>query len=95
MQYKKIKVGKNTIEALCMKLGKKNLIVLKGQKGYVMCGYLNMQAAERFEEAAVMITGVSSISGALKSSVHSCSPAAAQLGIRPGQPIREALKLLA
>lgn len=95
VQYKKLNVGKKNIEAFSMKLAKKNLIVFKGKKGYVMCGYLNMQAAERFEEAAVMITGVSSISEALRSSVHSCSSAAAQLGIHAGQPMSEALEILA
>ncbi|RJO65286.1 MAG: DUF1805 domain-containing protein [Candidatus Omnitrophota bacterium] len=95
LQYKKLKIGKRNIEALRMKLGKKNLIVLKGKRGYVMCGYLNIGAAEQFEDVAVKITGVSSFSEALRSSVHSCTAAATRLGIHIGQPLREVLEIIA
>ena len=61
MITKKVKVGKKYIEAVLIKLLDKNLILLRGSRGYVMCGYLNLKAAEKFKEAAVKITGVSTI----------------------------------
>jgi uncharacterized protein YunC (DUF1805 family) len=93
-ERKEIKVGDKAIEALVMTLLEKNLIVLRGSKGYVMCGYLNLEAAEKFNEVAIKITGVSSIEDALNTSVHSCSSAASKLGIRPGQPIKEVLPII-
>jgi len=78
-----------------MKLQNKNLVLLKGSKGYIMCGYLDLKAAEKIGEAAVKITGVSNIKEALQASVHSLTTAAKKLGIRKGQPIAEVLKLLA
>lgn len=78
-----------------MKLQHKNLVLLKGSKGYIMCGYLNLKTAEKFGEAAVKITGVSNIKEALKTSAYSLTTAAKKLGIRKGQPIAEVLKLLA
>lgn len=59
-----------------------------------MCGYLNLKTAQRFNDAAIMITGVSTIGQAMKTTVHSCSLAARKLGVYKGQPIKEALKLI-
>lgn len=69
--------------------------MLKGSKGYVMCGYLNSGAAQKFKDAAIKITGVSNISEALNTSVYSCTSAARKLGIYPSQPIKEVLKIIA
>lgn len=95
IKYRKIKAGKKTIEAVWMKLQSKNFILLRGSRGYVMCGYLNMKAAEKFKDTAVKVTGVLSIDGALAASVHSCSNSARRLGIYKGQPIKEVLKIIA
>ncbi|MFA5114545.1 MAG: DUF1805 domain-containing protein [Candidatus Omnitrophota bacterium] len=95
LKYKKIKIGKGFIETLVMDLAKKRLIVLRGRYGYVMCGYLNLKAARNFNDAAAKITGVSNIKGALKAKVFASTPRARRLGVYPGQPIREALKLMA
>jgi uncharacterized protein YunC (DUF1805 family) len=93
--FRSIKVGKKRIQALCLKLGRKNLIVLRGQKGYIMCGYLNLAVAGKFKDQAVKIIGASTINQAIESKVHSCSPAAKKLGIRKGQPIKDVLKIIA
>jgi len=92
---KEIKVNGRSVETLCMKLQEKNLIVLRGAKGYIMCGYLNMDAANKFNEVAVKITGVATIDEALKASAAEASVAAAALGIKPGQPVKEILGLIA
>ncbi len=95
LRYRKIRVGKKYIEALCLNLQSKNLVLIKGRRGYIMCGYLNMKAAQKFQDAAVKITGISSIEEALSASVHSCTAGARKLGIAKGQPVREALKIIA
>jgi len=83
------------IEALLMPLGAKNLIVLRGRRGYVMCGYLNLSAANKFHDTAVKITGVATINEALAAKAHSLSSAARKSGIYKGQPVREVLKIIA
>ncbi len=92
LKYKKIKIGQGYIEALEMHLGAKRLIVLRGCRGYVMCGYLNLKTAQKFQDAAVKIAGVSTIREALRARVLACTAAARKLGIYPGQPIKETLK---
>ncbi|HOW43308.1 MAG TPA: DUF1805 domain-containing protein [Candidatus Omnitrophota bacterium] len=89
-----VKVGSKKIEAIDLALAARHLIVLKGSRGYVMCGYLNQSAAEKFKDAAVKIKGVSSVADALKATVFSCTTAARRLGIRPGQPVREVLRAI-
>jgi uncharacterized protein YunC (DUF1805 family) len=95
MEYRKIKCGRKYIEAFCIGLMSKNLILLLGSKGYVMCGYLNMRSAAKFKDLAVKITGVSTINESLRATVNSCTCAAKKLGIYKGQPIRQALKIIA
>jgi uncharacterized protein YunC (DUF1805 family) len=94
-KHKKIKIGKKYVEALWAKLQSKNLILLRGSRGYVMCGYLNLKAAEKFKDAAVKITGVSTIEEAIKTTVHSATRPAGKLGIYKGQPIKEVLRIIA
>ncbi len=95
IKREKIKIGGKYIEAFLISLQSKNLILLKGSRGYVMCGYLNLKAAERFKDAAIKITGIPTIKEALKTSVHSCTSSARKLGINKGQPIKEVLKIIA
>lgn len=95
LKYKKIKVGKKYIEAVLIKLFSKNFILLKGSKGYLMCGYLNLKVAEKFKDVAIKIIGVSSIEQALKAKVHSCTSVAKRLGVYKNQPIKDLLELIA
>lgn len=95
LEFKKIKIGKKYIQALSIRLSSKNLLVLRGGKGYVMCGYLNLAVANKFKDVAVKITAVSTIAEALKARVHALSPPALKMGIYKGQPIKEVLKIIA
>jgi len=95
VEHKKIKVNGKIIDAIAVKLLAKNFILLRGSRGYVMCGYLNLRAAGKFNDAAVKITGVSGIGQARKTTVAACTAAARKLGIRKGQPIQDVLKLIA
>lgn len=95
MILKKIKIGSKNIEALVFELSSKKLIVLKGRQGYVMCGYLNLKTANKFKDIAVKIVGVDSLNDALKAKVFACTIAAKKIGIRPGQPIKKILKMIA
>lgn len=94
MISRKIKAGKKSILAVEIKLLDKNLIVLRGDKGYIMCGYLNLKAANKFKDAAVKITGVTTIHEALDAKVHSCTYSAKKLGINKGQSIKDVLKII-
>jgi len=95
LKHKKIKAGNKYIEALSIQLLSKFFVLLRGSKGYVMCGYLNLAAAQKFNDIAVKITGVSTIEDALSATVHSCTSSARKLGIYKGQLIKDVLKIIA
>jgi len=95
IEQRKIRIGDRAVEALAFSLTDKNLIVLRGSRGYIMCGYLNLEAAEKFNDVAVKITGVSTIDDALKANVVSCTKTAKDLGIAVGQPIQDVLRIIA
>jgi uncharacterized protein YunC (DUF1805 family) len=93
-EQRNIQIGDRAVEALAFSLTGKNLIVLRGSRGYIMCGYLDLEAAEKFNDAAVKITGVATIDDALKANVASCTKAAKALGIREGQAVQDVLRII-
>lgn len=95
IRTQKIRVGRKSVEALEIKLSAKKLILLKGSRGFVMCGYLDLSVAEKFGDAAVRITGVSTIAEALRASVRSCTSSARKLGVRRNLLVRDILPLIA
>lgn len=95
LEHKKIRVGNRYVEGFSTPLLTKSFVLLKGKKGYLMCGYLNLKAAEKFHDVAAMVVGVSDLEGALNATIHDCTSFAKRLGIYKGQPVKEALKILA
>ena len=73
--------------------GHPNMLLLLCQKGYIMCGYLNQAAAEKFGDAAAVISG-SDFDEILEGEVKSVSPAAASMGVAVGMKGTEAVKIL-
>ena len=71
--------------------GVKILLICTG-RGALGCGYLNLAAAEKFGHALAIVSGVASYEEMLDAPVRAVSPAAAALGVAPGDPGREALK---
>lgn len=70
------------------------LVMIKGKKGYVMCGYLNIQTANKLGDMAVRVTGVKDLETILGAKVSECSEAAEKAGIKPGDEVASVIKLL-
>ena len=75
-------------------MGKAPLVVLKGETGYVMCGYMNMEAAEKLGDTGVRVTGVNDLKTVLDAKVLQRTTKAAELGIKEGDKVSGILKLL-
>ncbi len=67
------------------------LLVIRAGKGFVMCGYLSMDVANKLGDVAVRVTGVKSFEDVLNAKAVDVSEAAKKLGITIGMPTREAL----
>ncbi len=73
--------------------GHPNMIVLVCRKGYIMCGYLNQEAAAKFGDAACVIGG-SSFEEILANPVKAVLPEAEKLGVRLDMTGAEACDIL-
>jgi uncharacterized protein YunC (DUF1805 family) len=71
-----------------------NFLLIAATKGFIMCGYLNMETAERLGDAACIVTGVKSFDDMLTAGVMKASAKAKELGIKEGMSGEAALKIL-
>jgi uncharacterized protein YunC (DUF1805 family) len=70
------------------------LVAIIGEKGFVMCGFLNVDAAERLGVAAAMVSGVKTFDDVLIAEVKAVTSKAETWGIRRGMKGHDALRLL-
>ena len=70
------------------------LVFVTADKGFVMCGYLNMETAEKLGDAACMVRGVKTVDDLLNAKIVEMTSKAKQFGIEMGMTGREALEKL-
>ena len=69
-------------------------LMIIGQTGFVMCGFLNMDAAEKLNVAAAMVSDVRNFDDVLGAEIKAATSKAKIKGIRIGMKGKEAVKLL-
>ena len=67
------------------------LVLVIAEKGYLMCGYLNIQTSEKLGDCACVIKGVKNIDELLKGIVVELTEPAKKAGIKTGMIGLEAL----
>ncbi|MBD3170845.1 DUF1805 domain-containing protein [Candidatus Bathyarchaeota archaeon] len=67
------------------------LLLIKGDKGFVMCGFLNMDAAERTGVAAAMVSGVTSFDDVFNATIKAVTSKAKELGVESGKIVKEVI----
>jgi len=70
------------------------LLVIRAGCGFVMCGYLNMDIANKLGDVAVRVTGVKSFEDVLNAKASDVSEAAKKRGILAGITAKEALNMM-
>jgi uncharacterized protein YunC (DUF1805 family) len=68
------------------------LLLIIGEKGFVMCGFLNMESAEKLGVAAAVVSGVKTFDDVLNGQVKSATSKAKNLGVEVGMKGIDALK---
>ncbi len=71
-----------------------NLVLLRGDKGFVMCGYLNIDVCEKLGLIAAIVTGVKTVDDLLKAEIKAATSKARELGIAPGKKVYEIIDLI-
>ncbi len=70
------------------------LILVMGEKGFVMCGFLNVESAEKLGVTAAVVSGVKTFDDVLNGQVKAVTSKAKSLGIEVGMKGADALKLM-
>ncbi len=94
MNTRDIKVGEKKAEGFHIELPGAPLLLARGEKGFVMCGYLNIAVADKFGQAAAVVRGVKTLEEPLAKPVTDVSEEGKKRGIVPGMTGLEALEKL-
>jgi len=68
------------------------LLLIIAEKGFVMCGFLNIDAAEKLGVAAVVVSGVKTFEDVLNTQIKNMTSKAKCFGVEAGMKGAEALK---
>ncbi len=91
MLVEQIKLENGSVLGLKFDMEHAPLLVIRAGCGFVMCGYLNMDIANKLGDVAVRVTGVKSFEDVLNAKAVDVSQAAKSLGITVGMPAKDAL----
>ncbi len=95
MEADTVEISGSRYEYIKVPMTKAPLLLLKGKKGFVMCGYLNLDAANKLGDCAVRVSGVNDLKTLLESKAAGVSEEAKKLGISEGQKVSDFIHLLA
>lgn len=70
------------------------LLLIIAEKGFVMCGFLNVESAEKQGVSAAVVSGVKTFDDVLNGQVKAVTSKAKSLGIEVGMKGADALKLM-
>ncbi len=96
VEVREVRIGKGEALGIHVRLPGEgaNLLIVRADRGYIMCGYLNLAVAEEFGDAAALVRGVGSIEDVLEAKVVDATSRAKALGVQPGMEVRRALALM-
>ncbi len=69
----------------------KPLLIIKEEKGFLACAYINTKTCDKTGEACAIVSGVSTHDDMLKAKVIAVSEPAAKLGVKVGDTGSDAL----
>lgn len=70
------------------------LLLIIAEKGFVMCGFLNVEAAEKLNVAAAVVSGVKTFEDVLNAQIKAATTKARNLGVEVGMKGADALKTM-
>ncbi len=93
LEVVKIKANEKTLTGIKLNLANAPLLILKGEKVVVGCGYLNIETLDKMENAACIVTGVKGFEDVLNAEIKAVTSKASELGVEPGMKGLDALTL--
>lgn len=89
-----VTVGDKKLDFFKIDLPKSPLLLLKGEKGFIMCGYLDISVADKVGDSAAKVRGVKDIKDFLEAQITEVTKQGHDLGLRVSMKVRDALPLL-
>lgn len=89
-----IKLKNGIVQAVKIPLQKVSLILIRSNNGYIMCGYLNMDIANKLGDIAAKVTGVQTIDEALDATIVELSENAKFYDVEIGMNARRFLNTI-
>ena len=90
-----LRIGEKTAMGLRVELpDSPPLLMIIGQTGFVGCGFINIDAAEKLNVAAATVTGVKTFNDVLNAEVKAVTSKAQTKGVRVGMKGKNAIELL-
>jgi len=89
-----IETKKGAAFGIKVKLGEAPLLVVRGEKGYLVCGYFDRKIVEKLGDCCAIIPGVKTFEEMKRKRVEYVSKKAKKLGIKKGMPGIRALDKL-
>jgi len=68
------------------------LLAIIGRTGFVMCGFLNAEAAEKLNVAAAIVSGVKNFEDVFKAQIKVATSKAQLMGVKLGMTGKEAIR---
>ncbi len=93
LEVVKIKVNGKTLTGIKVDLANAPLLILKGEKMVVGCGYLNVETLDKMGNAACIVTGVREFEDVLNAEIKAITSKASELGAKPGMTGKDVLIL--
>jgi uncharacterized protein YunC (DUF1805 family) len=95
ISVEQLAIGDKTVAGLKVDLpDSPPLLAIIGKTGFVMCGFLNIDAAEKLNVTAAVVSGVRTFEDVLKAEIKAATSRAKMKGITVGMKGEEAVKLL-
>ncbi len=79
-----IRLKNGIVTGSLIKLQNKPLIIINSKNGYLMCGYLDVNVANKHGDIAGKVTGIDNFEEALNAKIIELSVAAKKLGLKKG-----------
>ena len=84
IQVRHIEIGGKKVLGVTIPTPNSNLLMVSTPKGYIMCGYLNIETAERLGDCAAVVKGVKNLDELLEGRVVEITNSAKKSGIKIG-----------
>jgi uncharacterized protein YunC (DUF1805 family) len=69
------------------------LVLIIGQKGFVACGFINIEAAEKLNVSAATVSGVKNFDDVLNAEIKAATSRAQAQGVKVGMKGKDAIKV--